>query len=182
MQGWIVEFSPLKLRLEWQEPFSHHNHPVFYYTLYTRDGAIANTTDTNISISLGHDAELSNNCSNSSIGVAAVNDVGESELSPVVSMQRGSFEFVFHLLTHFLADVSDKRFVIDGNLFSQNEFIVLTLNLKVNKILLCAITDWTSYYCHVFTVQFPKLCVRQEMRYTVELVEERTGTLVYQES
>ena len=90
VRGWVEEFSPVRLRLEWQESFSHHDHPVLYYTLYTRDGALVNTTDTNISLSLRYNEELmSNNCSQYGIGVTAVNDIGESEPSPVVSMQRG---------------------------------------------------------------------------------------------
>ena len=88
VRGWVEEFSPVRLRLEWQESFSHHDHPVLYYTLYTRDGASVNTTDTNISLCLGCDEELSNNCSQYGINVTAVNDIGESEPSPVVSIQR----------------------------------------------------------------------------------------------
>ena len=95
MRGWVVEFSPLRLRLEWQEPFSNYEHPILYYTLYTRDGAIANTTVTNIVVSLGHGVELNSNCSHNGIGVAAVNDIGESELSPVVSIEGGLLEPLF---------------------------------------------------------------------------------------
>ena len=99
MRGWVVEFSPLRLRLEWEEPFSHTDHPVLHYTLYTRDGgATANTTDNNITLSLEENVD---NCSHIGIGVAAVSDIGESEPSPVESMQRGycSFHYVVGVKT-----------------------------------------------------------------------------------
>ena len=93
MRGWVVEFSPLRLRLEWEEPFSHTDHPVLHYTLYTRDGGTtANTTDNNITLSLEDNVDFSY-CSTSGIGVTAVYDIGESELSPVVSMERGQCLF-----------------------------------------------------------------------------------------
>ena len=89
VRGWVEEFSPVRLRLEWQESFSHHDHPVLYYILYTRDGASVNTTNTSFSLSLGYVEEHSNNCSQYSINVTAVNDIGESEPSPVASIQKG---------------------------------------------------------------------------------------------
>ena len=99
MRGWVVEFSPLRLRLEWEESFSHTDHPVLHYTLYTRDGgATANTTDNKITLSLEENVD---NCSHTGIGVAAVSDIGESEPSPVESMQRGycSFHYVVGVKT-----------------------------------------------------------------------------------
>ncbi|CAI8046182.1 hypothetical protein GBAR_LOCUS25522 [Geodia barretti] len=147
VRGWVVEFSPLRLRLEWEEPFSHTDHPVLHYTLYTRDGGALFTANTS-SVTFGlQDVEFSSNCIRSAdgIGVAAVSDIGESELSPIESIWR---------------DVDDKHFsVIEGKLFSQNELSILELLIK-----------------------FPQLCEGQEMRYRVEVEEERTGRLVYQDT
>ncbi|CAI8046188.1 hypothetical protein GBAR_LOCUS25524 [Geodia barretti] len=144
VRGWVVEFSPLRLRLEWEEPLFHTDHPVLHYTLYTRDGgATANTTDNNITLSLEDNVDFSY-CSTSGIGVTAVYDIGESGLSPVVSMER---------------DVTGKRFAIDGNLTFENDLFMINLYIK-----------------------FPQLCEGQEMRYRVEVEEERTGRLVYQDT
>jgi hypothetical protein len=147
VRGWVVGFSPPRLRLEWEEPFSHTDHPVLRYTLYTRDGGALFTANTS-SVTFGlQDVEFSSNCIRSAdgIGVAAVSDIGESEPSPIESIWR---------------DVDGKHFsVIEGKLFSQNELSILELLIK-----------------------FPQLCEGQEMRYRVEVEEERTGRLVYQDS
>ena len=96
VRGWVVEFSPLRLRLEWEEPFSHTDHPVLYYTLYTRDGGALFTTNTS-SVTFGlEDVEFSSNCIRSADGieVAAVSDIGMSEPSPVESIWRGLWPFL----------------------------------------------------------------------------------------
>ena len=141
VRGWVEEFSPVRLRLEWQESFSHHDHPVLYYTLYTRDGALVNTTDTSVTFNR-EDVEFSSNCTRNKKGirVAAVNDIGESKPSPVVSMQRGwcSFLSIYGIsgrdIIDIPADVTDKQFeVVDGKLFSQNELSMFELQIKVNR-------------------------------------------------
>ena len=78
----MLDFSPLTLRLQWEQPFSHHLHPVTNYTIYFSGSAVNTTSATSITVTL-RDVEFVTNCSSISngIGVKAVNDIASSELS-----------------------------------------------------------------------------------------------------
>ena len=90
VMGRIIGFCPLTLSLEWQEPFSHHLHPVTNYTITSREGTALTTTATSATFTL-QDEEFDGNCTfiARGVGVQAANDIGKSGLSPAVYIVGG---------------------------------------------------------------------------------------------
>ena len=88
VNGSVLHFSPVVIvRLEWQAPFSHTGHHILYYTVYTAQFTETNTTDVSHELHI-HSGEF-NSCK-AYIAVSATNDVGESKLSVVTSILKGS--------------------------------------------------------------------------------------------
>ena len=92
VNGSVLQFSPVVIvRLEWQAPFSHTGHHILYYTVYT-----AQSTETNVP-DVSHDLHIINgefSCK-AYIAVSATNDIGESKLSVVTSILKGSYSVYF---------------------------------------------------------------------------------------
>ena len=84
--GYVLQFSPLKIRLEWQEPFSHQPHHILHYSVYNESTLNETINTTNITLSL---FSMTFSSCEINIGVTASNDIGESKLSNVTSVLKG---------------------------------------------------------------------------------------------
>ena len=83
--GYVLQFSPLQVRLEWVEPFSHQPHHILHYTVYT-ESTQNETNATNITLNV---VNMEFSRCKVDIGVTATSDIGESKLSNVISVLKG---------------------------------------------------------------------------------------------
>ena len=82
----LVMTSLQVIRVEWQEPFSHRDHPITYYTVYKPNDTLTNIIDTE-HLTFNLEDEEFNIC-RAIIMVTATNDIGESKPS-VASILKG---------------------------------------------------------------------------------------------
>ena len=84
--GYVLQFSPPQLRLEWVEPFSHQPHHILHYTVYTESTQNETINATNITLNV---VNMEFSRCKVDIGVTATSDIGESKLSNVTSVLKG---------------------------------------------------------------------------------------------
>ena len=86
----MEQLSPalVRLVLEWQAPFSHHEHRVLHYTVYA-GSSNTNHNTTAFSVDIHTDSEEFSSCK-TLIGVTATNDIGESGRSNVTFILKGA--------------------------------------------------------------------------------------------
>ena len=75
----VLQYSPARVRLEWQAPFSHHGHEILNYAILCRNKTfvIANTS-LSFELALDNEEYYSSTCE-IQFSLKATNDIGESE-------------------------------------------------------------------------------------------------------
>ena len=84
--GSLLQVSPLQVRVEWQEPYSHHNHPVINYTIYITMWDQKETRNSTY-VTFTIESEEFSSCE-ADVRVTAWNDIGESGLSSAATMYK----------------------------------------------------------------------------------------------
>ena len=143
--GYVLQFSPLQLRLEWQEPYSPPTYPVLNYTVTSTEWGHRQTNERNVIFNLEH--EEFSSCK-ADIEVTATNGIGESRPSSVASISKSEIIASYVNKNCISVRIFDARvdklslsshavpteqgFEIDGSFLSQNDITVLELCIQVN--------------------------------------------------
>ena len=142
----MLQYSPARVRLKWQAPFSHHGHEILYYTILCRNKTyiIANTS-LSFELALDNEEYYSSTCE-IHFSLKATNDIGESEWeNSTTSILKGTPHHacsVYNIIPDngivrydlFFSVPTALNFRVDGNISSQNDISTIELHIQVTVI------------------------------------------------